>query len=87
MPNTIEYNFEKLNFQDRLGYVVIGVNRINKKTYLAHKDTFDRIIASGDLAWKEPIHATEIIQFVKYLDEHKTDLQLCNNNTGMARNL
>ena len=84
MPNTIDYKFERLEFRDKIDYVIIGVNRINKKTYLDHKDTFDRIIEAGDTAWNNSIHATELIQFVKYLDENKTNLQLCNNNNGQS---
>ena len=84
MVHDLIYLHKKLSFIDKIDYVIIGINRINKKTYLNHKETFDSIILSGDLAWNTPLLGYELVAFVRYLDEHKQNLQLCNNNNGQG---
>jgi hypothetical protein len=70
-----------LFFADKVDYVIIGVNRINKQIYNKHIKTFNIIIKSGDIAWNKTIPIEDLTNFVTRLDEHSTKLALCATQT------
>lgn len=61
----------RLFFVEKFGYVIIGVNRINKQIYQQHKATFDKIIEFGDSAWNKPIDYEELTNYVYRLEQAK----------------
>ena len=54
----------KLFFKQENDYVIIGVNHIQKNIYEANKTTFDNIVKSGDVAWKEILNQNDIVKFL-----------------------
>jgi len=65
-----------LYFAEKEGYVVIGVNRINKIYYYQHQKTFNKIIKLGDEAWNKTIDTIELTAFINRLNEYQRLLQL-----------
>jgi hypothetical protein len=64
---------QKLSFYIQDEVVNIGVNKIQKQTYLDFKDAFDFIINTGDTAWNNKLSKHEIDNFVKELAFNKVE--------------
>lgn len=64
---------QKLSFYIQDEVVNIGVNKIQKQTYLDFKDAFDFIINTGDTAWNSKLSKHEIDNFVKELAFNKVE--------------
>lgn len=62
---------QKLSFYIQDEVVNIGVNKIQKQTYLNFKDAFDFIINTGDQAWNNKLSKHEIDNFIKELAFNK----------------
>jgi len=61
----------KLFFYEGNDTVTIGDNLVSKEIYLDHKQTFDFIVESGDLAWKYKIPDGELLMFIVGLERNK----------------
>jgi hypothetical protein len=66
---------QKIKVKKEHDYITIGVNTISLELYEKHKEAFDIIINSGDVAWNEPIHQDELISFIIELEQNKVLLE------------